>query len=51
MTPWVRASRSVPAARRGVNTTVLEVAGEVGRALAAFAGLIVWGALLLLLAA
>lgn len=48
---WVRASHQVPDARRAVNPTALEVAREVSRAIAAFAGLLAWGALLLLLAA
>ena len=48
---WVRAPRHFQGARRVVNATILEVAREVGRAVATLAGLVAWGALLLLLAA
>jgi len=48
---WVRAPRHFQGARRAVNATVLEVAREVGRAVAAVAGLVAWGTLLLLLVA
>jgi hypothetical protein len=48
---WVRSPRHFPGARRAVNATVLEVAREIGRAVAALAGLVAWGALLLLLVA
>lgn len=47
----VRVAQHLPGARRAVNATVLEVAREVGRAVAMLAGLVAWGTLLLLLVA
>lgn len=47
----IRAPRHLQSARRTMNATVLEVAREVGRAVATLAGLAAWGALLLLLGA